>query len=94
MSHDRAIPVRVARSAALLARLDVARHSKDIDLSWQSATDIDEAEQALRAERGLMFEIKPPTRSAVTKVGGTPSWPAWADGRSRCSRWIWSPGTR
>src|SRR3954447_15206838 len=36
-------------AAALLARLDVARHSKDIDLSWQSATDLDEAEQALRA---------------------------------------------
>jgi hypothetical protein len=39
-------------AAALLARLDVARHSKDIDLSWQSTVDLDEAEQAFRAAAG------------------------------------------
>jgi hypothetical protein len=39
-------------AAALLARLDVARHSKDVDLSWHSATDLDEAEQALRVAVG------------------------------------------
>lgn len=32
-------------AAALLARLEIARHSKDVDLSWQSTVDLDEAEQ-------------------------------------------------
>jgi DNA-binding CsgD family transcriptional regulator len=36
-------------AAALLARLDVARHSKDVDLSWQSTVDLVEAEHAFRA---------------------------------------------
>jgi hypothetical protein len=36
-------------AAALLARLDIARHSKDVDLSWQDTVDLDEAEQAFRA---------------------------------------------
>jgi hypothetical protein len=59
-------------AAALLARLDVARHSKDIDLSWQSAVDLDEAEQAFRAAAGrnvgdfFVFEIGP----ATPLVGG------------------------
>jgi hypothetical protein len=50
-------------ATALLARLDVARHSKDVDLSWQSTVDLDEAEHALRAAAGLdvgdlfVFEI-------------------------------------
>ena len=54
-------------------RLDVARHSKDVDLSWQSTTDLDEAEQALRAAAGrnvgdfFSFEIKPPTPLAGDK---------------------------
>jgi Nucleotidyl transferase AbiEii toxin, Type IV TA system len=39
-------------AAALLARLDVARHSKDIDLSWQSTVDLDEAEHAFRVAAG------------------------------------------
>jgi hypothetical protein len=52
-------------AAALLARLDVARHSKDIDLSWQSTVDLDEAEHAFRAAAGLdvgdffVFDIGP-----------------------------------
>jgi hypothetical protein len=42
-------------ATALLARLEVARHSKDVDLSWQSTADLAEAERALRdaAERDL-----------------------------------------
>ncbi len=54
-------------AAALLARLDVARHSKDIDLSWQSTVDLDEAERAFRAAAGrnvgdfFVFEIGPAT---------------------------------
>ncbi|GAA3202056.1 nucleotidyl transferase AbiEii/AbiGii toxin family protein [Dactylosporangium siamense] len=74
-------------AAALLARLEVARHSKDIDLSWQSTTGLDEAEQALRAcaRRNvgdfLSFEIKPPTPlvgdkgrrfACVADLGGRP----------------------
>ncbi|MFI5914610.1 nucleotidyl transferase AbiEii/AbiGii toxin family protein [Dactylosporangium sp. NPDC051541] len=74
-------------ATALLARLDLARHSKDIDLSWQSTTDLDEAEQALRTAAGqnagdfFSFEIRPPTplvgdkgrRFAVVAVlGGRP----------------------
>jgi hypothetical protein len=39
-------------AAALLARLDIARHSKDVDLSWQSTAGLDEAEQAFRAAVG------------------------------------------
>ncbi|MEV0569292.1 nucleotidyl transferase AbiEii/AbiGii toxin family protein [Dactylosporangium sp. NPDC050588] len=74
-------------AAALLARLEVARHSKDIDLSWQSAADLDEAEQALRAAAGrnlgdfFVFEIGPPTPlvgdkgrrfAVVAGLGGRP----------------------
>jgi hypothetical protein len=36
-------------ATALLARLDIARHSKDVDLSCQSATDLNEADDAFRA---------------------------------------------
>jgi Nucleotidyl transferase AbiEii toxin, Type IV TA system len=39
-------------AAALLARLDVARHSKDVDLFRRSTVDLDEAEQAFRADGG------------------------------------------
>jgi hypothetical protein len=52
-------------AVALLARLDVARHSKDIDLSWQSTVDLDAAEEAFRAAAGrnvgdfFVFEIGP-----------------------------------
>jgi hypothetical protein len=41
----------------------MARHSKDIDLSWQSTADLDEAAQAFRAAAGrnvgdfFVFEI-------------------------------------
>lgn len=35
-------------AVSLLARLDTARHSKDVDLVWQPATELVEAEQALR----------------------------------------------
>jgi hypothetical protein len=48
---------------ALLARLDVARHSKIVDLFWQSTMDLDEAEQVLRAAAGrdvgdfFVFEV-------------------------------------
>src|SRR5947209_19412920 len=54
-------------AAALLARLDVARHSKDVDLSWQSTADLDEAEQALRSAAGrdlgdfFVFDLGPAT---------------------------------
>ncbi len=52
-------------ATALLARLDVARHSKDVDLAWQSASDLVEAEHALRraADQDLgdffVFELGP-----------------------------------
>ena len=52
-------------AAALLARLDVARHSKDVDLSWQSTVDLVEAEQAFRAAAGrdvgdyFVFDVGP-----------------------------------
>jgi hypothetical protein len=52
-------------AAALLARLDVARHSKDIDLSWPSTVDLNEAEQAFRVAAGrnvgdfFGFEVGP-----------------------------------
>jgi len=36
-------------ATALLARLDVARHSKDVDLSCQSTVDLREAERAFRS---------------------------------------------
>lgn len=39
-------------AAALLARLEMARHSKDVDLSWQSTVGLDEAERAFRAVAG------------------------------------------
>lgn len=48
---------------ALLARLDLARHSKIVDLSWQSTMDLDEAEHGLRAAAGrdvgdfFVFEV-------------------------------------
>lgn len=54
-------------ATALLARLDVARHSKDIDLARQSTGDLDEAEAALRtaAERDsgdfFLFDVGPAT---------------------------------
>jgi hypothetical protein len=50
-------------ATALLARLDVARHSKDVDLSWQSTVDLNEAERAFRMAAGrdvgdfFVFEI-------------------------------------
>lgn len=74
-------------AAALLARLDVARHSKDIDLSWQSAADLDEAEQAFRAAARcnvgdfFVFEIGPAAPlvgdkgrrfAVVARLGGRP----------------------
>src|SRR4051794_40364349 len=74
-------------AAALLARLDVARHSKDIDLSWESAVDLDEAEQAFRTAAGrnvgdfFVFEIGPATAlvgdkgrrfAVVAGLGGRP----------------------
>jgi hypothetical protein len=52
-------------AAALLARLDVARHSKDIDLSCQSTGDLVEAEHAFRAAAGrdvddfFVFDVGP-----------------------------------
>src|SRR2546421_1375563 len=52
-------------AAALLARLDVARHSKDVDLSWQSTVDLVEAEHAFRAAAGryvgdyFVFDVGP-----------------------------------
>lgn len=52
-------------AAALLARLDVARHSKDVDLSCESTVDLQEAEDAFRAAAGrdvgdfFVFDIAP-----------------------------------
>jgi hypothetical protein len=74
-------------AAALLARLDVARHSKDIDLSWQSTVDLDEAEHAFRAAAGrdlgdfFVFDIGPAAPlvgdkgrrfAVVARLGGRP----------------------
>jgi hypothetical protein len=74
-------------AAALLARLDVARHSKDVDLSWQSTVDIDEAEYAFRAAAGrdvgdfFVFDVGPATPlvgdkgrrfAVVARLGGRP----------------------
>jgi hypothetical protein len=39
-------------AVSLLARLDQARHSKDVDLAWRADTDVVEAEQALRLAAG------------------------------------------
>jgi len=74
-------------AAALLARLDVARHSKDIDLSWQSTVDLDEAEDAFHTAAGrdvgdfFLFDIGPATPlvgdkgrrfAVVAGLGGRP----------------------
>jgi hypothetical protein len=74
-------------ATALLARLDVARHSKDIDLACQSTGDPDEAEAAFRTAVGrdagdfFLFDVGPATplvgdkgrRFAVVAIlGGRP----------------------
>lgn len=52
-------------AAALLARLDVARHSRDVDLFRRSTVDLDEAERAFRGAAGrdvgdfFLFEVGP-----------------------------------
>jgi hypothetical protein len=81
-------------AAALLARLDVARHSKDIDLSWQSTVDLDGAERAFRAAAGrnvgdfFVFEIGSATPlvgdkgrrfAVVAGLGGRPFAPFSVD---------------
>lgn len=54
-------------ATALWARLDTARHSKDIDLARQSTEDLDEAEAAFRTAAGrdvddfLLFDVGPAT---------------------------------
>jgi Nucleotidyl transferase AbiEii toxin, Type IV TA system len=74
-------------ATALLARLDVARHSKDVDLSWWSSAGIGEAEYAFReaANRDVgdffIFEVGPASPligdiglrlAVVSDLGGRP----------------------